>query len=90
MTPEDLVTGNVFTADGRRTGGFTMMGNGQWEMVMHRTGEYTITAEAEGYTVEPASYKILVEDEEDETAYVVEDGEIGEEALHLDFHFSAE
>jgi hypothetical protein len=67
-----------------------MMGNGRWEMVLHRTGEYTITVEAEGYSVEPESYKILVKDEEDETGYVVEDGEVGEEALHLDFHFSAE
>lgn len=61
--------------------------NGPWEVVIHNTGSeyYTITAEAKGYTTQPASYKIQIEGE---IAYVVKNNEIGEEASHIDFQFS--
>jgi hypothetical protein len=84
LNPDDLVTGHVFAADGSEVADFTRMGNGRWEGVIHHSGEYTITAEAEGYISHPASYKIWVEGE---TTYVLTNDEIGEEALHIDFQF---
>lgn len=86
----DLVTISLLRADGEELRYGTQLGNGQWEASAYDRDEseyYTITAEAEGYTTEPESYRIKIEGE---TAYVLENGEIGEEALHLDFHFSAE
>lgn len=60
--------------------------NGPWEVVITslQSEYYTITAEAKGYTTQSASYKIKIEGE---TAYVVRNNEIGEEALHIDFQF---
>lgn len=62
-------------------------GNGYWEFVVHTASglEHFVIAEEEGYVSQPDSYMIrLVGDK----AYVVENGEIGEEALHLDFYFT--
>jgi hypothetical protein len=92
LNPDDLWTIDICRADGCSAGCWHGMGGGKWEagIDIDDDGEgqyYTITAEAEGYSVEPASYRVLVEDK---IVYVVEDDEIGEEALHLDFHFSAE
>jgi len=87
LNSNDLVTVHIFTADGWEQLTHTQLGNGPWEAVIHNTGSeyYTITAEAEAYTTQPASYKIKIEGE---TAYVVKNNEIGEEALHIDFQFS--
>jgi hypothetical protein len=93
LNSDDLAIVHIYTVTGQEKNYCAREGNGPWEGVIPNPEEseyYTITAEAEGYTVEPESYKILVKDEEDETGYVVEDGEVGEEALHLGFHFSAE
>jgi hypothetical protein len=92
LNPDDLWTIDICRADGGNAGCWHGMGGGEWEVGIDidDDGEgqyYTVTADAEGYSVEPESYKVLVGDE---IVYVVEDDEIGEEALHLDFHFSAE
>jgi len=87
LNSNDLVTVHIFTADGWEQLTHTQLGNGPWEAIVHNTGSeyYTITAEAEGYTTQPTSYKIKIEGE---IAYVVKNNEIGEEALHIDFQFS--
>jgi len=62
-------------------------GNGPWEFVVTAAGgeDKVVTAEAEGYASEPASYAIHLSDT---TAYIIENGQITtNEALHLDFHF---
>jgi hypothetical protein len=92
LNPEDLWIIDICRADGGNAGCWHGMGGGEWEVGIDTNGDgegqyYTVTAEAEGYNVEPESYRVLVEDK---IVYVVEDGEIGEEALHLDFYFSAE
>jgi hypothetical protein len=84
----DLVTVHAYTVTGWEKMYFTREGNGPWEAIIPNPDEseyYTITAEAEGYTTQPPSYKIKIEGE---TAYVVSNNKIGEEALHIDFQFS--
>jgi len=90
---DDLVTFHTYdTYTGKEKSWGTHQGNGPWESWISSAGEvarsgyYTITAEAEGYTVQPESYIIRIIGDYD-TAYVVSDNETGEEALHLDFHF---
>ena len=88
LNSDDLVTVHAYTVTGWEKMYFTREGNGPWEAVIPNPDEseyYTITAEAEGYTTQPASYKIKIEGE---IAYVVKNNEIGEEALHIDFQFS--
>jgi hypothetical protein len=65
-------------------------GNGPFEIGIRSPKEgdvYTLIAEAEGYTVQPESYKIRIMDD---NAAVITNTETGEEALHLDFHFIPE
>ena len=88
LNSDDLATVHAYTVTGWEKMYFTREGNGPWEAIITNPDEseyYTITAEAEGYTTQPASYKIKIEGE---TAYVVKNNEIGEEALHIDFQFS--
>ena len=86
LLESDEATLHVYTETGSETL-WARRGNGPWEVPVYSPdgGQYfTITAEAEGYTAEPASYRIKTEGE---TAYVLTNDEIGEEALHLDFQF---
>jgi hypothetical protein len=62
-------------------------GNGHWEFVVTATGraQKIVTAEAQGYTNVPISYRIQIGDEK---AFIVENGQVTDkEAIHLDFEF---
>ncbi|MFO8100999.1 MAG: hypothetical protein R6U37_02355 [Dehalococcoidia bacterium] len=76
-TQEDI--GNVTLAE---------VGNGPWELVVMvnsiGTKYYTVTADAEGYRTQPPHYTIAADCQ---SAYIVRDGEIEEEAVNLDFKF---
>ena len=81
----DVATLHVYTETGWEQI-WARRNNGPWEVAITSVQSefYTITAEAKGYTTQPASYKIKIEGE---IAYVVKNNEIGEEALHIDFQF---
>jgi len=87
-----LVTTRIYNTDNTGMGElkWNKAGNGPSEISIREPKEghvYTIIAEAEGYTVQPESYRIRVIGN---TAYIVSDNETGEEALHLDSHFTPE
>ena len=85
LLKSDVATLHVYTETGWEQL-WARRNNGPWEVVITsvQSEYYTITAEAKGYTTQPASYKIKIEGE---IAYVVKNNEIGEEALHIDFQF---
>ena len=85
--PADLVTFRVCKQAGREVLWGTRPGNGQWEAVISNYSEgttYTVTAEVKGYVSQPKSYTIHIIGR---TAHVVQDNQVGEEALALNFHF---
>jgi len=76
MSPQEDI-GNVALAE---------VGNGPWELVVMvnsiGTKYYTVTADAEGYRTQPPHYTIAADCQ---SAYIVREGEIEEEAVDLDF-----
>lgn len=83
-----LVRINVYQEDGASAGFATMPNTGAWEIDLRPLGEdehYIVSAEVEGYVSQPISYTVGFEDE---TPIVINGEQAGEEAVHLDFHFS--
>lgn len=81
------VTIRVRTLGGQEVLRGKQLGTGSWKVAITKAGgvDYAVTAEAEKYISQPASYVIHISDD---TAYLVRDGQVSnEEAIHLDFHF---
>jgi len=88
LNPADIITITVNDAEGLQAISGTSPGNnGPFELSLASLAEaeiYVIVVEAEGYSVEPASYTIQIEGG---TIYIVEDGQRGDALQTLDFHF---
>jgi hypothetical protein len=83
-----LVTTHIYNLDtGKENTEWKRTGNGPSEISIREPKEghvYTIIAEAEGYTVQPESYRVRITDD---NAAVITNNETGEEASRLDFQF---
>ena len=84
-----LVTTQVYNArTGEENTEWKRTGNGPSEISIREPKEghvYTIIAEAEGYTVQPESYRVRITDD---NAAVITNNETGEEVSQLHFQFT--
>ncbi len=86
-SPDDLVTFHVTTSEGREPVSGTQRGNGAWEAVLSTAQDgdnFTVTAEAVGYIVSPASYALTVRDGQ---VYLLDGDQPGAPATNLHFAF---
>ncbi len=85
---DDRAVVRAYSREDMEDGASTEVGNGPWELVVTSnsigTKYYTVTAEAEGYRTQPSHYTIAADCQ---SAYVVRDDEIEEDAIDLDFRF---
>ena len=84
---DDTATELIYYANGEVKSFGPGKRNGPWESWLDDTGrgDYIVTMVADGYTVQPESYRVRIIGI---VAYVVKNNEVGEESLDLDFHFT--
>lgn len=85
LSENDLGTFHIYNQTGWEVLWGGHQGNGNWEAVITAgDGIYTVTATVKGYISQPVNYTIRIVGL---TAYVVNDTQPEEEAIHLDFDF---
>lgn len=90
LNSEDIITVNVYDVAGNQPISGTFPGNnGPFELSLAGLSEsttYKIVMEADGYSVEPESYRIQIEGG---VIYMMENGQRAEELQSLDFNFKS-